>query len=295
MAVHWTYETFQPQDDLRQGDILQPTAELQELLQKWHKHFLDAKYLAFMVVTQTCDLVRRREQCPSRYINLAVIRALDEVLPRLLDSTCRCVAPSCYSEDQKSKARNLLERIFNQNEQAFGLFYLYPDAQAGIGDDAVALLRVSVAFRSEHYDVFRSARRGRLHDSFSHKLGWLAGNLYSRVGTEDWSFDQFRKEKLIQKIKEHLDGGDESMRPLWLKKSVLAGLRNAGIVLSDLPRDTLLMEIEQLSLRSPKDYALDRMLEITQGVVPDLSEAQVKKLRVHLGNDQALTALIKEG
>ncbi len=61
-----------------------------------------------------------------------------------------------------------------------------PDADVEIGEDAVAFLRVSVAFRSEHYSAMQKARCGRLKHEFATKLGWLVGNLYSRVPTQDW-------------------------------------------------------------------------------------------------------------
>ena len=53
-----------------------------------------------------------------------------------------------------------------------------------------------------HYETLFSARALQLTDSFQHKLGYLVGNLYSRIGTEDWvpencsldDFDRLRRE-----------------------------------------------------------------------------------------------------
>ena len=43
-------------------------------------------------------------------------------------------------------------------EQKLGLFYLFPDGEIGIGENAVAFLRISVAFRAEHYNLMTRAR-----------------------------------------------------------------------------------------------------------------------------------------
>jgi hypothetical protein len=162
MATHWTYEAFEPASDLHQGDILWPTAELMGLFKEVHPHFCQDKYLAFMVITQSCDLAVRAGFPSTRYINLAVVRSLSEVLRSLLDTACKPLKPGLYPAKRKNDAVALLQRLFNQNEQKLGLFYLFPDGEIGIGENAVAFLRVSVAFRAEHYDLMTRARRGRL-------------------------------------------------------------------------------------------------------------------------------------
>ncbi len=62
MALHWTYCTFEPDSDLQQGDILSRTDELLTVLKNVHSYFCDERYLAFIVVTQSCDLVRRKKE-----------------------------------------------------------------------------------------------------------------------------------------------------------------------------------------------------------------------------------------
>jgi hypothetical protein len=161
MAVHWTYEKIASVDDsLMQGDILWPTEDLKDLFARVHPHFCDSKYIAFIVITQSCDLVRRDGKgCRADYINLAVIRELESCLSQFFDNVCERVAAGVYLQRSKAQAQQLLERVVNQNEQALGLFYLHPDVDTvGIADYAVALLRISVAFRKEHYDLLRRAK-----------------------------------------------------------------------------------------------------------------------------------------
>lgn len=51
----------------------------------------------------------------------------------------------------------------------------------------VAYLKVSIPLKSgEHYDKCLKAKRIELADEFKAKLGWLIGDMYSRVGTTDW-------------------------------------------------------------------------------------------------------------
>jgi hypothetical protein len=55
------------------------------VLQLVHNHFADPKYLAFIVLTQTCDLVVRKKACKAKHISLAVIRPLSALVPSFLE------------------------------------------------------------------------------------------------------------------------------------------------------------------------------------------------------------------
>jgi hypothetical protein len=164
--AHYTYEAFSPEDDLYQGDILEPTESIRSVLESVHAHILETKYTGFLILTQTCDLVRRGDaQCKSRYINLGVVRPLEHVLWNFLNKTCQKVQISgevlegFYLLKSRQKAHDLLKRIVNQNEQTLGVFYLHSDGAVGIVDPSVALLQVSIAIRAkEHYNTLVEAR-----------------------------------------------------------------------------------------------------------------------------------------
>ena len=186
---HWTYASLpKGEDDLAQGDILQPSEELRALFHDVHKHFDDDKYLAFIVASQTCDLARRKgePEPKAKYIALATVRSLSSVAPGLFESIGKAITPGVFAASAKPRALELLKRIFNQNEQALGLFYLHPDTAVGIGEPAVAFLRVTVSVRAQHYPTLTQARSGRFKEEFRAKLGWLLGNLYARPATPDW-------------------------------------------------------------------------------------------------------------
>jgi hypothetical protein len=286
MPSHWTYEDYPPDSDLQQGDILAPTDEIRKLFREVHPHFSDEKYLAFMVITQSCDLARRQEEATARYINVAAVRSLSATLPILLDTVCQSLKPGVYSEKDKNRAAQLLERIFNQNEQRLGLFYLFPDGEVGLGEDAIAFLRVSVAFRVEHYEIMQRSRSGRLKPEFANKLGWLVGNLYARIGTQDWP-----RIELTKMVNNYLSSTDSE--PVWIKEYVLKHLRGQKINLNAVTKEDLL-EMAGAKIPRNKDIGLDRVIAITREVIPGLEENTYKTLKTHFQNDETLTATFRD-
>lgn len=162
MVAHWTYEHPDSSAGLEQGDILAPTNSLRTIFGSVHPHFNQDKYLGFLVATQSCDLVVRGNNPKASYINLAAIRPLSQIIAKILAEVTEPAAEGTFRTSSRAEVRRLLERLFNQNEQAIGLFFLYPDADAGIGEEAIAFLRVTIALRASHYDILRQARVGRL-------------------------------------------------------------------------------------------------------------------------------------
>jgi len=227
-----------------QGDILWPRPELRQLFKEIHPHFCDPKYIAFTITTQSCDLVRRDgKPCKADYINLAVVRDLESCLSQFLDNVCQKVSPGVYLEGSRAEAHQLLTRILNQNEQMLGLFYLHPDADTvGISDYAVVLLRVAVAVHAkEHYELLQKVRTGRLAGEFRNKLGWLVGNLYSRIGTQDWS----NQEDGDKKMKELIDHLIDSDLYIWVNKSLVNAAKKAGVCIDEIPMDKFMTALKE--------------------------------------------------
>jgi hypothetical protein len=141
-----------------------------------------------------------------------------------------------FRNETKEAARQFLERLVNQNESATGLFYLFPDVDAGITRDAVAVLRIAITLRSEHYDVLVNSRVGALQHEFQAKLGWLVGNLYSRIGTRDWSEEpeKERQSNLIQRLLV-----DEMTSVAWIGETLLHAADGKGLNLRDVPIEEL--------------------------------------------------------
>ncbi len=243
--MHWTYSQTEPDSDLQQGDFLAPTDELREILREVHPHFCADKYLGFVITTQTCDLVRRGSKSPkAHYINIAAVRSLKDTAAHLFERVSP-VAKGIFRKSDRNTAKDLLDRLFNQNEQALGLFYFHPDADIGLGDPSVAFLRIVIALRAEHYDILLSARRGGLDSAFQAKLGWLVGNLYSRAATPDWSDQEGGQNELEQLeglyLKEHLPGHG----PIWVEDELIIEGKAKNVVFDERVTSELIEELEQ--------------------------------------------------
>ncbi len=300
MPTHWTYEELKPEPcmSLEQGDILEPTDELCAILSEVHPHFNDPKYTGFLMLTQSCDLVLRDGKCNARYLNIAVIRLLDDVLHDLLSKVCDEIAPKVYSENSKDKANMLLKRVFNQNEQALGIFYLHPSFDnTGIAEPSVSLLRVSVSLRAEHYQILQKARVGRLKAVFQNKLGWLIGNLYSRIGTPDWYEAKDGKGKLKKLVRSHLDPNDHDRgerNPYWIKESVLTALRSSGVSEEELGRDVIIEMLEQFPVESNVEIVANEAARVIKLVFDEMSEEDIKRIKNRLVNDQKFGKAVRE-
>jgi len=293
MPTHWTYESFEAQNDLQQGDILEPTQELRNILHSVHPHFLNPKYTAFLIVTQSCDMVCRKGKMPdTRYINITVVRPLETVLHTFLSHVCECVADGVYLKESKADARRLMERIFNQNEQSLGVFYLHPDVSAGIDTASVSLLRVKVTLHVEHYEVLREARRGRLNSAFRSKLGWLVGNLYARIGTPDWSDSEDKKKQLEKLIKDWIDG-EEDLSPSWVPKSWVESAKNKGVVLEGIPKNQINRVLSEHKPLKAREQAVTHVLRVIREADIGLSEDNLLRISNRLNNDELFTKAIK--
>ena len=191
--VHFTYSSSIDSGNLKQGDILEKTEELEGLLKKVHPHYTNDDYTHFQVLTQSCDLVRRGKQkhCSSRYISLAAVRSLGTVISRIIDGNVEKNKKisidnvNWCSDKFKNKISLELESLFNNNDKNYFFLKSYPEKS--LQYDSCTFLHLSIAIKAqEHYDLCLSSKRIELESNFQSKLGWLVGNLYSRVGTEDY-------------------------------------------------------------------------------------------------------------
>lgn len=291
MPQHWTYEDFTPDQDLYQGDILSPTEELRSVLKEVHPHFLDQKYSAFLLITQTCDMVIRSGYCETKYLNIAVVRPLESVIHGFLSQVCSSVVNQVYLKETKYKARDLMERLFNQNEAALGLFYLHNDSTSGIDVPSVSLLRIAVTLRVEHYDILKKARRGRLTAEFRNKLGWLIGNLYARIGTQDWHDDE-RKKDLEKLIKQYIDS-NENFSPAWIPRSWVDKAKDSGVNLELIPKDDIHDELNKYKPLTAKQQTVAQVKRVLSEVIPNIDQDTLQRVVNRLTNDELFSKAIR--
>lgn len=192
--MHFTY-TALDMDTLHQGDVVDRTEGVEQLLKEVHPHYYNSSdYRFFVVLTQSCDLIRRApsNKCTSRYITLAAVRPLQLVLARQLEKVqydpIERELGFC-DLSRMTKLTQFMERLLNNNESEY--FFLYRDSKQGLDVDHCTFLKLSIAVKSEiHYETLLKAKMLQLAESFEHKLGYLVGNLYSRVGTKEWPPDE---------------------------------------------------------------------------------------------------------
>ncbi len=187
--IHFTYVKKPDFSSLCQGDILEKTADLSAVLHAVHPYFINEQYKYFIVLTQSCDLVRRSGKlCKSPYITLAAVRSLDSFLSNYFTNNRFAVNVNDFllmESKDKNRAYQFIERLYNNTEPDY--FFLFREEMLDFPESMVASLKVSIALKSDlHYDCCLSAKKIELAPEFQAKLGWLVGNIYSRVGTVDW-------------------------------------------------------------------------------------------------------------
>lgn len=187
MASHYIYSDKTDTSNLNQGDVLRRSDELVSLLSEIHPHYASHEsYKYFLVLTQSCDLVRRDGSSNAKYISLAAVRPIEDALMREAKTH-----QDWWQEPKKvldSKAFTRMQMFVESlldNNQA-GYFYLHEDSAAGLYGRNCAFLALSIALRAQHYDLCLRAKIAQLQESFQAKLGWLVGNMYGRVGTSEW-------------------------------------------------------------------------------------------------------------
>ena len=188
MPVHYVYK--EPvKTRLCQGDVLRKTDALLSHLADYHPYYAShADYKYFLVLTQSCDLVRRTGGQPtSPYITLAAVRPVEEAVRReaakIQEAWQR--EAGVIGAKAKSKLVLFLESLLDNNKE--GYFYLHTDIGLGIQSNCCAFLRLSVALKAEHYDLCLDAKIAELEEPFQAKLGYLVGHMYSRIGTTEWN------------------------------------------------------------------------------------------------------------
>jgi len=237
---------------------------------------------------------RKRGECKASHVTLAVVRDLKATLPDMLPFVCGSAVPGLYARQARVAAKDFLARIINQNEQALGLFYLHPDSSVGIAVPSVSMLRVAITLRISHYEELLAARRGALSAEFCSKLGWLVGNLYARVGTQDWSETGERKAAADALVDDLLDYQDSPAGPFWLEQEIIGAARDQGVDFASLPRAQWAEAVAKI-VRPPKpaDLAVRAVADVCRRL--NLPEDTVNTIEKRLRNHQGFVMAVKKG
>jgi hypothetical protein len=190
MPTHWSYAPVD-KGTLMQGDVLQRSPKLEAVLSEIHPYFAkERKYVNFMLLTQSCDLVRREGgTCKAPYLTVAAVRSIRELIERK-ELPSRCEGRHLHSAVEVAALDELRRHLIQIiNNASSNYYFLRGDQGAGLGDDSCACLRVSIPLKLMHYDTLLEAKVGQLDPVFQAKLGSMVGLSFSRVGTQDWPQD----------------------------------------------------------------------------------------------------------
>ena len=274
---HFTYAPLD-RSQLNQGDVLKRTPEIEKILDEVHPRYKRANYPFFIVLTQSCDLIQRGgRHCASRYVTLAAVRplrlALEREIRRFQYKPIEVKLGIC-SRAQHPKMVQLAERLLNNNQE--GYFFLQREPGSGFENDHCAFLQLSIALKAElHYDTLLATKILQLSESFQHKLGYLVGTMYSRVGTEDWVSEHATEEEFrsrTQKLVEDLVD--------WVERDVHIRVLRAMSKLQDEEQTTeRLVEIVE-SVRKSKEEKLQEGLDSIERVLRDVDIPPELRIRI---------------
>lgn len=290
MKTHFTYVEIPDKSSLKQGDILEKTPELLSLIERVHPHYYSDEYTHFQVLTQSCDLVKRNGNCKSRYITLAAIRSLDIVINRYIeeinkDASINIDDKLFCSEKNKFLLASKLKKLYNNNDK--DLFFLKGMPHQGLPEDSCTFLLLSIAIRAyEHYDLCLNAKILELKDNFQSKLGWLVGNLYSRVGTEDYvpygSPDEKAFDELIdQTLSEYI---------AWVPDNIYKDFKKSAKTLDYHGHEEIIRQAQENKTRR-FDSTLDGIVAKIAKVA-SLDDEAKKKVRNSLAADTVIQKII---
>lgn len=173
-------------DALRQGDLLLRTARVREALSQGHQHYANhPAYTHFLVLTQSCDLaVRVGGRFRAPYITICAAKPLSAYLDKKLADAFAERDPIRVGRSAMYKgAEGVIKRLISNTSEE--VFFLDALVAPSVSEPLCAFLQLSIALKAEHYDALLKAKQAEMTDIFSAKVGWMTGNLYSRVATPD--------------------------------------------------------------------------------------------------------------
>ncbi len=293
----YVYDYNRNKKQLNQGDLLRRTPELELILREFHPHYFEnSDFEYFMVLTQSCDLVRRNnKECKSRYITIAAVRQILFVLKRLAEKIQYNDIDRRYGispDNRKGKLKNYIERLLNNNLE--GYFFLIADPKYNLNNDYCTLLQVSVTVKSEeHYETLLGAKVLQLTQPFQHKLGYLVGESYARIGTKDWVPDYVTPKEFNSKV----NGYVKAVPMKWFNMENYSSVSRhfEGLSASsniDNEVSIALNSAKELKEKERKEtFDKIKKMIIGAGGQVDLAEKVVNRLR----NDTAVMKVINKG
>ncbi len=284
-------------DTLHQGDVLEKSDALKNAVAQAHPYYADAAdYTHFLVLTQSCDLVRRNGKAKSRYIVLAAMRPLSLVIDRLVEKHRYSDLDFPLQLCQKDRERGVtqtLERLLHNTED--GHFFVRALSHPNIKSDLCGFLALSIALRIDHYDACISSKIAQMAEVFQAKLGWLTGHQYSRVATPDieekLSDPEEYKRRFYSEVLYGQTAWLTSLQYKMLKSKVVEWKKeNPGVALDEGTARALIDQV-------PPDMEIlaDRIVnQFVQSKLIEKKDDVVMKAKNLIANDRLIQRVVSE-
>lgn len=284
-SLFFAYSRPESEDPLSQGDVITRTPEIDELLEEYHPFYTKEDYKYLILLTQSCDLEVRNGLCKSHYLTVAAVRPLHVALKREIGKFRRrtverqsgVVSKAAYGE-----AKKFVQRLVNNNESEY--FYLHDQPELNFPYKCVAFLRLSVSLKSEHYEKLRRGRLFSLTPVFKAKLGWLVGNMYSRVGTDDWVPRYKNRQEFDQFLDDLLDEFTQWV-PQERIEAAVKSLKKDKIDPRGMDKGDLVDLIDNVDVPSRKEAVVEAVISVAGKDDFGLEADSLLKLRKRLEND----------
>ena len=146
---------------------------------------------------------------------------------------------------------------------------------------------------ASHYSVLLSSRRGRLASEFEAKLGWMVGNIYSRVGVPDW-LSQEDGERTLTRMVDGALNPDPEIGPEWVEGRLVRQAKAENIVLDGLSAVEAARRLRALVTMKPIDQIVAEVELAIKAVFPELDTAGISKILHRVKNNSKIGAAIKQ-
>jgi hypothetical protein len=199
------------------------------------------------------------------------------------------------SKNNEQWVRDFLIKLFNNNISEF--FYLAEDSEFDLDKPYAAFLKLAIPIKVKHYKKCIEARIAQLKEIFQAKLGWLIGNIYSRVGTPDWVPVQTTQENFDNRVEDTL-----KKMCLWVDDDILRDLNNEQRKRREvqgrqyvIPQDELIelitkyIEIQETT----KDESARQIVKHIKEALPRLSPEDFDKLERQLMYNEEIRRFLK--
>jgi len=270
-----------------------------EAISEAHAYYASASdYSHFLVLTQSCDLVRRDSSRPkSRYITICAVRPLTVAVDREMEKFAKAMPGFPIPVGDSSRgvlARQYLDRVLNNNIE--GHFFIPRGSSERIDRHLCAFLPLSIALRADHYNVCLSSKIAQAEEIFAAKIGSLASGLYSRIATPD--LHERNNPQIVDKYREEFFQELGYRKVAWLteeqKKSLKKKLKeiqevNGGVDISEDDASKIVAELE-----GEAEKIADRVVDILKSrkLLQDVTEVE-DRARSFILNDPTFRRLAK--